>query len=53
MGSLDVDARGTLKDLNDSFLSGDFEDLTATFGSIGESQLYDFVVRWELGTKDI
>jgi len=34
--------------LNDSFLSADFKDLTSTGGAVGQSELDDLIVRWEL-----
>ena len=48
MRRFDVNARGAFEDLDNGFLALDFEDLTATFCAIGESEFDDFVVGWEL-----
>ena len=47
MGSLDIDTRGSLEDLNDSFPTGNFENLTTSSRSVRESELYDLVVGGE------
>ena len=48
MRCFDIDAGGSFEDLDDCFLALDFEDLTAAFGSVWESEFDDFVVGWEL-----
>lgn len=48
MRRLDIDTRRSLEDLHDGFFTRNFEDLTTTFCTIGQSELYNLVVRWEL-----
>ena len=48
MRRFDVNARGAFEDLYNGFLALDFEDLTATFCTIGEGKFNNFVVGREL-----
>ena len=48
MGSLDIDTGRALEDLYDRLLSLYFKDLTAMLRAIGESKLYNLIVRGKL-----
>ena len=51
MGRLHIDTRGTLKDLDNSFLALHLEHLTTTLCAIGEGELYNLVVGGELPSR--
>lgn len=48
MGGFDIDTGCTLKDLDDSLFALYFEYLSATSGTIRESELNDFIIRRKL-----
>jgi hypothetical protein len=39
--------------LDDSLFAADFEDLTTPDGAVGQSELYDFIIRGELSEPGI
>ena len=48
VGSLDIDTGGSFKDLDDSFPSGNFENLSTSSGAVRKGELDDLVVGREL-----